>query len=210
MPDFSFEQSYDGPVCGIDEVGRGPLAGPVVTACVYIPEEIYKHDFIKQIQDSKMLSKTKLLNLYDQISQHCIYGLGQCSPEEIDELNILWATMRAMERAYTECVDRFADKHGDSFVCALIDGNRVPNNLPCQAEAIKKGDAKSISIAAASILAKVTRDKFMAKLAEDYPHYGWERNAAYPSKEHLAALETHGVTPHHRKSFGPVKRLLSA
>lgn len=197
MPDFSIENEIKGDICGIDEVGRGPLAGPVVAACVFIPLDVRELSFIQQIQDSKRLSKSKLLELYALITEHCTVGLGQCSPAEIDELNILWATMEAMKRAYAD-MGRMCDH-------ALIDGNRIPPEMPCSATAVVKGDGKSVSIAAASIVAKVTRDRMMAELAVKYPQYGWERNAAYPTKEHRAALMKHGVTPHHRRSFRPVK-----
>lgn len=201
MPDFEFENAIDGLVCGIDEVGRGPLAGPVVAACVYVPDEIRLLPFIEQIQDSKTLSKGKLLTLYALVTQHCTYGIGQCSPAEIDEMNILQASLEAMRRAYADM--------GLGCVHALVDGNKLPK-LPCSAQAVVKGDNKSVSIAAAAIVAKVTRDRYMAKLAVEFPYYGWERNAAYPSKEHREALLVHGITPHHRKSFAPVRRVLSA
>lgn len=204
MPDFSLENKIDGLVCGLDEVGRGPLAGPVVAACVFIPPEARTLDFIQYIQDSKKLSKSKLLTLHTHIRSHCIVGLGQCSPTEIDALNILWASMEAMKRAHTAACNAF----GRPFDHALVDGNRLPPAMPCAATPVIKGDSTSRSIAAASIIAKVTRDRIMESLAQDHPHYGWERNAAYPSKEHLLALQTHGITPHHRRSFKPVKALL--
>ena len=225
MANFDLENEIAGRVCGIDEVGRGPLAGPVVAACVYVDKCVHDDGMIVQIKDSKRLSKNKLEELYVWITTHCSYGIGQCSPAEIDELNILWATMEAMKRAYLNMLERRPSEGWDplpqkSLDCsmrwndedpefhALIDGNRVPPNMPCPATAIVKGDSKSTSIAAASIVAKVTRDRLVAKLAEDYPHYGWERNAAYPSPAHLKALQEHGITPHHRKSFKPVKALI--
>lgn len=219
MPDFELENDIGGLVCGIDEVGRGPLAGPVVTACVYIPPAVREMHFINLIQDSKTLSKPKLLSLHALITEHCVVGMGQCSPAEIDDLNILWATMEAMKRSYVSfqqklesvnCIHEDPGLRRDdvSFFHALIDGNRVPPNMPCPASWVKKGDAKSVSIAAASIVAKVARDAYMAKLAEEFPHYGWESNAAYPSPQHLKALLDHGITPHHRKSFRPVREVL--
>ena len=203
---FFYEDQISGLVCGLDEVGRGPLAGPVVAACVYIPDHVRTHDFIDLIQDSKKISKSKLSAIHTHIRQHCVVGIGQCCPREIDTLNILWASMEAMKRAYMQA----SDQMDAPFDHALVDGNRVPPDMPTAASALIKGDLKSKSIAAASIVAKYTRDKIMAELAEDYPHYGWERNAAYPSKEHLSALQTHGVTPHHRHSFNPVKKILAA
>lgn len=204
MPDFSLEDECHGSVCGLDEVGRGPLAGPVIAACVFIPPDKRTLDFIEYIQDSKKLSKPKLLALHTQIKTHCVIGVGECAPAEIDQLNILWASLEAMKRAYNQACAAY----GGAFDHALIDGNRLPPAFSCPANAIVKGDQKSKSIAAASIIAKVTRDARMSALAEDFPHYGWERNAAYPSPEHLRALEKHGVTPHHRRSFKPVKALL--
>ncbi len=200
MPDFSIEQSLGGLVCGIDEVGRGPLAGPVVAASVIIPPPVRDLEFIYKIQDSKKLSKPKLLEIYLLILEHCVVGVGQCSPAEIDELNILWATMEAMKRAYLD-MDAVCDY-------AMIDGNRVPPEMPCPAQAVVKGDGRSKSIAAASIVAKVTRDRIMVDLAKTYPQYGWDNNAAYPTKAHLAALQEHGVTPQHRRSFRPVRELI--
>lgn len=200
MPDFSLENEIGGLVCGLDEVGRGPLAGPVVAACAYVPDDIREMDFIDEIQDSKKLSKSKLLRLYGLITEHCTYGIGQCSPAEIDEMNILQASLEAMRRSYVDM--------GLECGHALVDGNKLPD-MPCPASAVVKGDGKSVSIAAAAIVAKVTRDRIMAELAADFPHYGWERNAAYPTAEHKAALLEHGVTPHHRKSFAPVRRLLT-
>ena len=200
MPDFELENEIGGLVCGLDEVGRGPLAGPVVAACAYVPDEICEMDFIHEIQDSKKLSKSKLLSLYALITEHCTYGIGQCSPAEIDEMNILQASLEAMRRAYVDM--------GLECVHALVDGNKLPQ-LPCPATPVVKGDGKSVSIAAAAIVAKVTRDRIMAELAAEYPHYGWERNAAYPTKEHREALAEHGVTPHHRRSFKPVLQVLN-
>lgn len=200
MPDFLLEDDYDGFVCGLDEVGRGPLAGPVVAGCVYIPLEKRSLPFIAEIKDSKKLSEKKRDYLALEISRHFIWGVAECSPAEIDELNILRASLKAMERAFA------AMAHPVGY--ALVDGNRLPANLPCPAKAVVKGDSLSVSIAAASIIAKVRRDKIMRELAAQHPHYGWERNAAYPTAEHLEALSRHGVTAHHRKTFGPVRDYL--
>ena len=183
-------------VAGVDEVGRGPLAGPVVTAAVILPAT-YDLPFLT---DSKKLSATKREQLAMQIKQQALcWALGSASCEEIDRINILQATMVAMQRAVT----------GLSSVPELvqIDGNRVPD-LPMAAEAIVKGDGRVPAISAASIIAKVTRDKLMCDLAQEYPHYGWEKNSGYPTKLHLEALQRHGVTPHHRRSFAPVAKLL--
>jgi ribonuclease HII len=232
MPDFTLEQSITGPVCGLDEVGRGPLAGPVVAACVYIPEESYGLAFIAEIKDSKKLSQKKLAMLYEQITAHFSYGIAEISPQEVDQLNILQASLRAMEMAF-EVMSNDQPPHpttakaqapnpsypsprrGEvrwggnvSTMHALIDGNHIPKNLPCPATAVIKGDSKSTSIAAASILAKYTRDNIMRALGEEFPYYGWASNVGYPSQQHRDAIDEHGITEHHRKTFAPVRRYL--
>lgn len=203
MPDFEHEDRHEGPVCGIDEVGRGPLAGPVVAACVLIPKESRNAPFLKDIQDSKKLSKPKRLVLSRLITQTFPTTVAVVGIDEIDTLNILHASLKAMTQCLIELKTQYEIEH------ALIDGNRLPRDLPCSASAIVKGDSKSISIAAASIVAKVHRDGIMEKLDSDYPAYGWCKNSGYPTADHLAALERYGVTPHHRRSFGPVRARLA-
>lgn len=203
MPDFEHEDRYHGHVCGIDEVGRGPLAGPVVAACVMIPKESRSTPFLKDIKDSKKLSKSKRLVLSQLILQTFPATVAVIGIDDIDRLNILHASLKAMAQALIELEERQEIAH------ALIDGNRLPPGLPCTASAIVKGDTKSISIAAASIVAKVHRDGIMEKLDRQYPEYGWRKNSGYPTADHLAALQNYGVTPHHRQSFGPVKALLA-
>ncbi len=188
-------------ICGIDEVGRGPLAGPVIAAAAILPTEGLPDAIAAQIRDSKKLSPAKREALYPELTQRCAYGLGEASVAEIDNLNILWATMLAMQRAVAG-LPRAPD-------FALIDGNRCPQ-LPCSAQAIVKGDDKSLSIAVAAIIAKVTRDRLMVKLAEEFPAYGWAQNAGYGTAQHLAALTTHGATPWHRDSFAPVHKIRTA
>ena len=180
-------------VAGVDEAGRGPLCGPVVAAAVVFPK--HDMDIPVVIRDSKQMTPRQRAAAYDWITQNTIWAIGMCSADEIDSLNILWASMLAMERAVSNltCVPDWC----------LVDGNRVPGGL-CGA-ALVKGDAKSLSIAAASIVAKETRDKIMADLSAQYPEYGWDKNAGYPTKTHLQAIEKYGITKHHRKSFGPVK-----
>ncbi len=199
MPNFSLEQEFDGPVCGLDEVGRGPLAGPVVAACVYIPKDAYTLPFVPKIRDSKKLSTKKLEALYTEITAHFVWATGEKSPAEIDKINILQASLQAMAQAMHAT--------GEAYVHALVDGNKLPT-LPCPATAVVKGDSKSVSIAAASIVAKVTRDRMMRALHEEHPHYSWNSNVGYPSKAHLTGIDTHGITPHHRKSFAPVRNFL--
>ena len=199
MPDYSRETEARGRgllrVAGVDEAGRGPLCGPVVAAAVILdPAHIPAG-----LNDSKKLSARAREALFAQLLEGAETAVGVASVEEIDSLNILHASMLAMRRAVEGL--RRPD-------LALIDGNRVPPGLPCPAEAVVKGDALSLSIAAASILAKVTRDRIMVDLAQQFPGYGWEKNAGYPTKDHLQALARLGVTPHHRRSFRPVHNIL--
>ncbi len=182
-------------ICGVDEVGRGPLAGPVVAAAVILPRNL-PHAILSKLQDSKKLSLVQREKLFQPILDSCRTSIAEASVEEIDSINILQASMLAMRRA-VEGLNVTIDM-------ALIDGNRCPK-LTCPAEAIVKGDSKSPSIAAASIIAKVTRDRMMARLAEEHPGYGWESNAGYGTAEHLHALQTLGVTRWHRRSFAPVR-----
>ncbi len=205
MPDFELERVHDGPVFGLDEVGRGPLAGPVVAACVYVPEDAYALPFVGDITDSKKLSHVKLETLYAQITQHFVWSVAEISPEEIDEINIFQASLKAMGMAFNQ-IDP-AIKSQDDGHC-LVDGKYIPPDLSCPAQAVVKGDSKSVSIAAASIVAKVTRDRLMKRLHEEHPHYGWDRNVGYPTREHRDAIDAHGVSIHHRRSFGPVKNFL--
>ena len=198
-PDFSLEDQFDGPVCGLDEVGRGPLAGPVVAAAVVIPASVRAMDFIPHIRDSKKLGKKMLANLYAEITSHCQWGVVEISPQEIDKINIFQASLKAMREALHLL---------DLPQAALVDGKHIPQNMPCSAEAVIKGDSKSVSIAAASIIAKVTRDKIMCDLHEQHPHYGWNTNVGYPSQQHRDAIDAHGVTVHHRRSFAPVRNFL--
>ena len=181
-------------ICGIDEVGRGPLAGPVMAACVVIPEEAKQLSFWELITDSKKLSAKKRESLFPFLIETCSYGIGTCSAQEIDTLNIHHATLLAMKRAYQE-MDAETDQ-------ALVDGKFCPD-IPCHAEAVVKGDSKHLEIAAASIIAKVTRDRIMTELDEQFPHYGWARNAGYGTAEHLNAIREYGITEHHRQSFAP-------
>jgi ribonuclease HII len=196
-PDFSLELSLSGIVAGVDEAGRGPWAGPVVAAAVILD---YKH-VPAGINDSKKLSAAKRDKLYDLIMASYQTGVGLATVEEIDAINILEATKLAMRRAI-EQLPKVPD-------IALVDGNRAPS-LPCKVQTVIGGDAKSLSIAAASIIAKVTRDRIMQQLATDFPGYGWERNAGYGTSQHQKGLAELGVTPHHRRSFAPIRILIEA
>ena len=194
IPDFLIENSCGADfVVGLDEAGRGPLCGPVVAAAVCFPQRDIEIPVV--IRDSKKMTEHQRAVAYEWITQNTKWAVGMCSPAEIDELNILWASMCAMERA--------VETLGGGGAFCLVDGNRVPKKL--HGMAVVKGDAKSLSIAAVSIIAKQTRDKIMADLAVEFPQYAWDKNAGYPTKTHLQAIEKYGITVHHRKTFGPVK-----
>lgn len=203
MLNFSFENKNNDPVCGLDEVGRAPLAGPVVAACVYIPPEKTDKEIWNHINDSKLITPKRRSELFAEIQSHSSWAIAEASAREVEELNIVQASFLAMKRAYT----RMCQKDNIQISMALIDGHISPQ-LPCKTQTVIKGDQKSVSIAAASILAKVYRDEFMKKLAEDHPHYGWERNVGYPTREHLDAIDLHGITDHHRKTFAPVRNFI--
>ncbi len=193
MPSFDYENKhYDEgyiAVCGCDEAGRGPLCGPVVAAAVILPRDLV----IDGLNDSKKLTEKKRDALYDVIIEKAIaYGIAECTPEEIDEYNILNASMLAMRRA--------VDKLGVKADFALIDGN-CSRGFEIPTETVVKGDAKSYSIAAASILAKVTRDRGCIELDKQYPMYGIARHKGYPTKEHMDAVREFGPSPIHRKTF---------
>lgn len=202
---FKLEKKLDSPVCGLDEAGRGPLAGPVVAACVYVSKDVRRKRFWAEVNDSKKLNGTQREKLFVAITEHCHYGVAQASVAEIDTINILHASMLAMRRSYALMVAN----HGARPGIALVDGNFAPK-LPCEIQTVIQGDAISLSIAAASILAKVTRDRLMQELCAQYPGYGWSTNAGYGTKAHLEGLKINGVTPHHRRSFSPVRESLLA
>lgn len=196
-PSFKLENSCKGIVCGIDEVGRGPLAGPVVSAAVVINRSIAPQEILEQINDSKKLSAVKRAYLAEKIYEFSDVSIAECSVDEIDDINILQAALRSMARAF-EGLKTIPQT-------ALVDGNKKPK-LICETQTIVKGDSVSISIAAASIVAKEYRDKLMRDIANDFPNYGWEHNAGYGTKEHLEAIKKHGITIHHRKTFAPIRQ----
>ena len=200
QPDYTFEQAavQRGLQCvaGVDEVGRGPLAGPVTAAAVILDSQ----SIPQGLNDSKKLTARRRAEIADDIWLMAQVAVAHASVSEIDELNILRASHLAMQRAIDELPQR--PDH------VLIDGNMIPRGLKISAETIVKGDARSLSIAAASIVAKVARDRIMCALAADFPGYGWDSNAGYPSKAHKMALQSLGVTPHHRRSFKPVHNIL--
>ena len=206
MPSFRFElrcqERGELRVAGIDEAGRGPLAGPVYAAAAVIDRTRAARKLLRMIDDSKKLSHQQREEAYEAmvVSGVVQFAVAGASVEEIDRINILQATFLAMRRALAALAE--------PPVVALVDGNRAPPQLGCRAETIVGGDAHSYSIAAASIFAKVARDRYMTKLAAAFPGYGWESNRGYGSAQHLRALELLGPTPHHRMSFAPLSRLL--
>lgn len=189
-------------ICGVDEAGRGPLVGAVVAGAVVLDPS----NPIEGLKDSKKLTAARREYLYEQIMEKAkAWGVGEASPTEIDEINILQATMLAMRRAIEDLSTRLGawpDK-------ALIDGNRCPE-LPIAAEAIIKGDAKEPAISAASIVAKVTRDRQMMSLHERHPEYGFAQHMGYPTEAHFAALKQYGACDQHRRSFSPVRKVLES
>jgi len=195
-PDLSLEAGLPGPVAGVDEVGRGPWAGPVIAAAVILDRRAPTEG----IMDSKRLSPARREVLCAALRESARIGLGAASVAEIERLNILGATLLAMERAVAAL--------GVVPGHVLVDGNRLPA-LPCPATAVVRGDGRSLSIAAASIVAKVTRDRLMARLGRRYPGFGWERNAGYGTALHREGLDARGPTPHHRRAFAPVARALA-
>ena len=208
MPDFSREQEFNqelgtnnAVIVGVDEVGRGPWAGPVVAGAAWLDHPKVPHDLISKLDDSKKLSVKKREDINDQLYNLHKQGiinlaLGEASCEEIDKLNILQASMLAMQRAVANLTI--------TPQAILVDGNKIPE-FPCPAKAVIKGDSISLSIAAASIIAKVNRDHQMFELSIQYPGYGWEKNQGYGTAQHRAALLDLGVTPAHRRTFRPIR-----
>lgn len=184
-------------VAGVDEVGRGPLYGPVVTACVVLP-----HDFVLEgLTDSKKLSEKKRDLFYDYIMEHAlVVTIGSCSPEEIDKLNIYQASKEAMIRAIKEAQTKIKIDH--------VLSDAMPMNIDIPVTDIIKGDMKSITIAAASVIAKVTRDRLMYEIDQKHPEYGFKNHKGYPTKKHLEAIKTYGLIDGYRKTYGPVKEVL--
>lgn len=196
LPDLSHESACAAPVCGVDEVGRGPWAGPVVAAAVILDISAIPSG----LDDSKRLPAARRAALYDELTVSARWGVGIASVAEIDEINILQASFLAMRRALGAL--------GAPPAVALIDGKHLPPDLPCEGRAIVGGDGRALSIAAASVIAKVTRDRMMIELAGEFPGYGWESNMGYGTRIHQAGLAQHGVTPHHRRSFRPIHNML--
>ncbi len=213
MPDFALERELGHDrgriVIGLDEAGRGPWAGPVVAAAAWLDPAGLDPALSEGLDDSKKLSARRRNDLFDILSDPAGAGarvaVGEASVEEIDDLNILQASLLAMQRAAAA----LAAALDTAPQAALVDGNKLPR-LACEARAVVKGDRLSLSIAAASVVAKVTRDRAMAALARDYPGYGWERNQGYGTAEHRAGIARLGVTPLHRRSFRPIRDALTS
>ena len=199
MPDFALEKEAGGVVAGVDEAGRGPWAGPVVAAAAILDPNTLPHHVQEQLDDSKKLTAKVRDRLFDALTGNIYQGVGIASVDEIDTQNILAATMLAMQRAVHNL-----PVQPD---IALVDGNRAPD-LSCPVRTVVRGDGLSLSIAAASIVAKVTRDRIMAELALKHPGYAWDRNAGYGTKAHREGLDRFGVTEHHRRSFKPIAAYL--
>jgi ribonuclease HII len=196
-PSLRFEKEAACVVCGVDEVGCAPLAGPVVAAAIILPAKGLPRKLTALINDSKIVPQAKREAAAAALPNYCVISFGEASVDEIDTINIYHARMLAMRRAIA----------GLSVLpqLALIDGNATPKELTCSARTIVDGDAKCLSIAAASIVAKVFRDAYMRKLAEEFPGYGWETNVGYGTRDHRTAMAKLGITPHHRRSFAPVR-----
>ena len=196
VPDFSLESAGPHPVCGIDEVGRGTWAGPVVAAAVILDPAAIPEG----LNDSKLLSPQRREALAAEVRLAACVGVGTASVAEIEAMNILQASFLAMRRAVAALARRPA--------LALVDGHMPPPGLPCPCRPVIGGDGLALSIAAASIVAKVTRDAMMVALAQQFPGYGWETNMGYGTRGHLEGLGRLGVSPHHRRSFAPVREAL--
>ncbi len=206
MPDFAFENKLQGLVAGVDEAGRGPWAGPVVAgAVVFLTHEVDEF-LLENLDDSKKITPKKRETLYEKLFEaqdkgQVLIGIGQAQAQEIDEMNILQATFLAMKRA-VEGLGKIPDY-------AIIDGNQKPKDFPCQSMTLIKGDARSYSVAAASIAAKVFRDRMMKDLALRYPYYGFEKNAGYGTKDHIEGIKAFGIIDGvHRKSYRPIQEAL--
>lgn len=206
MPDWFYESQHKGLIVGIDEAGRGPWAGPVAAGAVVFLDRNAAPDLVSSLNDSKKLTAKKREELFTRIEQERLKGslyaaVGLATAAEIDRINILQATFLAMRRAVEKlpCRPDYA----------IIDGNRKPNEFICPVQTVIKGDSLSVSVAAASVVAKVYRDRLMADLAATYPGYGFEKNAGYGTKAHIEGLKKLGITPEHRKSYRPIAKVIN-
>ena len=200
FPNFLIEDQYQGLVLGIDEAGRGPLAGPVVAACVLLDRGNYPAN----INDSKKLSKKMRHEINLQLQSCAKFAVGIVNEDIIDKINILNAAKLAMKLAF----ENLCIKYKILPDMVLVDGNFVPD-IDCKTQAVVKGDQKSLSIAAASIVAKQTRDQIMLNLDKEFPEYGWSKNQAYPTKQHIEQIKQIGICKYHRRSFSPIKNYVN-
>ncbi len=198
-PNFTFEKENIGIVAGIDEAGRGPLAGPVVASCVILEQDNYPLN----LNDSKKLSKKSRAKIFLELKKIAKIGVGIVNEDKIDEINILNATKLAMRLSFLD----LCSKYQVIPDLVLVDGNFIPD-ISAKAQSIIKGDQKSLSIAAASVVAKETRDDIMKNLGKEFPYYEWHKNQAYPTKFHLNKIKEVGICKYHRKSFAPVKNYI--
>ena len=209
MPDLSHEREFNGPVIGIDEAGRGPWAGPVTVTAIWLCPSSYDN-LPADIDDSKKIKSKRRANLANNLmalpNRHHTVSINA---QKIDQVGILQATFAAMEEATARLCEQFVVAQMPDPAHALVDGNLLPPAMPLPATALVKGDSRSLSIAAASIIAKTIRDQLMRDLDAVYPGYGWASNMGYGTKSHQAGLDRLGITPHHRKSFKPIRKYLS-
>jgi ribonuclease HII len=208
MPDLSHERQFDGPVIGIDEAGRGPWAGPVTVTAIWLCPSAYD-DLPADIDDSKKIRPPRRASLASYLmAPPNRYHTVSIDVKTIDEMGVLQATFAAMVAAANGLYDQFIAAQLPTPVHALVDGNLLPPDMPVPATALVKGDSRSLTIAAASIIAKTARDQMMCELDAAYPGYGWANNMGYGTKSHQVGLDRFGITPHHRKSFKPIRRYL--
>jgi ribonuclease HII len=208
MPDLLHEKQFKGPVIGIDEAGRGPWAGPLTVSAIWLATSDAA-GLPDGIDDSKKLNPERRAQLAELLcKQPFFHHTVSIDVSTIDQIGILQATFRGMKQAAAGLMKTLVRVGLPTPVHALIDGNLLPPEMPLPATALVKGDNRSLSIAAASILAKVSRDNVMVELHKVYPHYSWDRNMGYGTKAHVAGLEKHGVSPYHRHSFKPIRRYL--
>jgi ribonuclease HII len=196
-PSFLIERKLGGIIAGIDEAGRGPLSGPVVAACIILNNSSYPNG----LNDSKKLSPKKRAEIFLQLKKSNNFGIGIVDEKIIDQINILNATKLAMKMAFENMCQKIEGRYKPDMV--IVDGNFIPD-IDCKAQAIIKGDQKSLSIAAASVIAKETRDKIMIELDKEFPQYDWKQNKGYPTKKHFAAIKEFGICKYHRQSFNHV------
>ncbi len=208
MPDLSFETSCDGYFIGVDEAGRGPWAGPVTITALWLSPGAYSHlpndiNDSKKIKSSRRASLAHLLQMPPNLS--CTISKGV---DDIDQHGVLKTTLMAMAEATTKVIEQMCKVGITGPTHALVDGPLLPKNMPCASTGIIRGDSRSLSIAGASIIAKYSRDSIMQALDIDWPAYGWRQNNGYGTRQHQQALEKYGISPHHRRSFAPIKRLV--